>query len=122
MPHSNEFVDFLLEQMQLGGLDATELCAKRMFGGYGIYFGEQMFALVADEVLYFKVADNNRDAFNERGLPAFQYERSGKQYAMSYHEAPAEVLDEPDAMRSWADAAIDAARLASHNRNSKRRQ
>ncbi len=29
MPHSNEFVDFLLEQMQPGGLDAVELRAKR---------------------------------------------------------------------------------------------
>lgn len=122
MPHSSEFVDFLLEQMQSGGLDATQLRAKRMFGGYGIYFGEQMFALVADEVLYFKVADNNRAAFNARDLPAFQYERSGKQYAMSYHEAPAEVLDEPDAMRSWADAAIDAARMAKHGDKRKRRR
>ncbi len=121
MPHSNEFVDFLLEQMQSGGLNATELRAKRMFGGYGIYFGEQMFALVADEVLYFKVADNNRAAFSQRGLPAFCYERNGKPCHLSYHEAPAEVLDEPDAMRSWANAAIDAARMASHNKNSKHR-
>ena len=38
--------------------------AKAMFGGYGIYIDELMFALVADDVLFFKTGKLLRDRLN----------------------------------------------------------
>jgi DNA transformation protein len=106
MRQTNEFVEYLLELLQGIG----EVKVRAMFGGYGIYHDDIMFALVADEILYFKTDDNNIQDFEERGLEPFQYERSGKQISMSYSEAPGEVLDDPDEMTLWARKAIDVAR------------
>ncbi len=43
-------------------------------------------------------------------LTPFRYERNGKQFSMSYNEAPGEVLDDPDEMTHWAIQAIAAAK------------
>ncbi len=112
MAHRNEFIEYLLELLQGSG----EIKARAMFGGFGLYFYDPvshqrfMFALVADEVLYFKTDEINLPAFEERGLEAFSYERSGKFISMSYNEAPGEVLDDPEEMAAWAGQAIEAAR------------
>lgn len=103
-PH-DEFIDYLLELMQPLG----PVSAKTMFGGYGIYIGDLMFALVADDVLYLKTGSGNLTDFEQRSLKPFSYQRNGKTFNMSYSEAPAEVLDEADAMHLWANSAIDAA-------------
>ena len=100
MAHSNEFIDYLLELIQGVG----EVRARAMFGGHGLYFYDAlsqesfMFALIADEVLYFKTDENSRSEFEARELKAFTYERSGKPFSMSYNEAPSEALDDPDEM------------------------
>ena len=105
MKKRDEFVDYLLELMQTLG----PVSAKAMFGGYGIYIDDLMFALVADDVLYFKTNADNLPDFEQRGLPRFTYERNGKPYNMSYSEAPAEVMDDIEAMHLWAHKAIEAA-------------
>ena len=105
MKRQDEFVDYLLDLMQPLG----PVSARAMFGGYGIYIGELMFALVADDVLYLKAGADNLPDFEQRGLPPFSYQRDGKTYNMSYREAPAEVFDDADAMQLWANRAIAAA-------------
>lgn len=106
MRQTNEFVEYLLELLQGIG----DVRARAMFGGYGIYHDGIMFALVADEVLYFKTDDSNIQDFEERGLEPFHYQRGDKQVSMSYSEAPGEVLDDSDELIPWARKAIDAAR------------
>jgi len=116
MAHRNEFIEYLLEQMQAVGEATGGVSARAMFGGYGLYFHDTlsqehfMFALVADDVLYLKTDENSRPEFEERGLKAFTYERNRKPFSMSYNEAPGEVLDDPEEMTLWANKAIDAAR------------
>ena len=69
MAASPEFVEFVLEQMaELG-----RATARRMFGGAGIYRDGVMFALIADDVLYFKVAASNSHDFDTEGLEPFFY-------------------------------------------------
>ncbi len=121
MARSNEFIEYLLELLQGTGGEVT---ARKMFGGYGLYYNTQdfesiMFALVADDVLYLKTDAENRGDFEQRKLAAFQYERSGKTYSMSYNEAPGETLDDPDEMTFWARKAIDAARRSAAKKHMK---
>jgi len=113
MKKHDEFIDYLLELMQPLG----PVSAKAMFGGYGIYIDDLMFALVADDVLFFKTDEANRPDFEQRGLSPFSYDRNGKAYNMSYSEAPAEVLDDTNAMLLWANKAIEAALKNRKTRN-----
>lgn len=86
---------------------------RKMFGGYGVYTGEVMFGLVADDTLYFKVDDQNRPRYEAAGLPPFTYERKGAPaVVMSYCQAPPEALDDAATLCEWAAEAIEAARRA----------
>ncbi|MDP1708138.1 MAG: TfoX/Sxy family protein [Gammaproteobacteria bacterium] len=105
MPVRNEFVEFVLEQLAPLG----SVSARAMFGGHGIYQRDTIFALILEDRLYFKVDDLNRAEFTERGLGPFTYTARGKLTTMKYYEAPPEVFEEPEAMLSWAQQAINAA-------------
>ena len=125
MAHRNEFIEYLLELLQAGdSINSDHISARAMFGGYGLYLnnlehGNIMFALVADDVLYFKTDDLNRAYFDQQGLEAFKYERNSKVISMSYHEAPSDVFDDPDEMALWADKAIEAAKRTSEKKHPK---
>ncbi|MDO7849950.1 TfoX/Sxy family protein [Hymenobacter sp. M29] len=43
-------MDFILDQLNASG----QVTARKMFGEYGLYFGEKLFALVCDNKLYVK--------------------------------------------------------------------
>ncbi len=78
---------------------------RRMFGEVGLYSGDTFFALLADDVLYFKVDDASRPDFEARGMSPFRpYGEGGA--AMQYYQLPEEVFEDPDALRSWAERAI----------------
>jgi len=101
---SREFVEFVLELM-LGGASA-----RRMFGGVGIYHDGVMFALIADDVLYFKVTPSNNHEYDAEGLGSFTYKTAGGQRTlMSYRRAPACCMDDRDSMAEWSQKAWTAA-------------
>ena len=80
-----------------------------MFGGVGIYAGAFFFALIANDVLYFKVDDSNRGDFERLGMGPFRpYGPEGE--VMQYYEVPADLLDDPEELRPWAEKAIAVAR------------
>jgi DNA transformation protein len=101
----SEFVEYLQEVFERFG----PIRARRMFGGYGIYHNDFMFALVADDVLYLKADDESVQAFKDRDLGQFQYVNKGKTIGMSYYLAPEEIFDDPDEARVWALRAYEAA-------------
>ncbi len=106
-PQFKEYLEELFEPV-------APVTIKRMFGGAGVFKetpkGRLMFALVADEVIYLKAGDGNRAAFEERDLEPFVFEsKSGKRGVMSYHRMPEACFDDPDELKGWALAAVDAA-------------
>ena len=79
-----------------------------MFGGVGIYSGERFFALIADDTLYFKVDDSNRGDFEARAMRPFRpYGEDGE--AMRYYHVPEDLIEDPEALRPWAEKAIAVA-------------
>jgi len=107
MPASNEekeFVSYVVELMQPIG----PVSAKGMFGGHGIFLEGLMFGLVADSVLYLKVDEETENKFKDRGLEAFTYNKQGKEFTMSYYQAPEEALEDGEEMNSWANMAYGA--------------
>jgi len=88
-----------------------DVTSKRMFGGLCLWHQGLAFALVIDETLYLKVDEQNRIAFEQRGLPRFSYTtKTGRTTVMSYARAPEEVYDDPEVFAGWAKGAIAAAR------------
>lgn len=86
---------------------------RRMFGGAGIYADGFMFALVAEDVIYLKAGPQNEPDFVREGLPQFTYTgKNGKRAMMSYRRMPDRLYDDPDALASWARAALAVARDA----------
>ena len=68
MPVTPSYRDFVLDQL---GRVLPKVRARSMFGGVGIYAGDFFFALIARDVLYFKVDDTNRGEFAARGMGPF---------------------------------------------------
>ncbi len=77
-----------------------------------------MFALVADDELYLKVDDANREEFEKRGLEKFTYQKKGKDFSLSYYKAPVECLDESTLLVEWSSPSFEAARRAHRFRGS----
>ena len=117
MPKSNEFVDYLLELLEPFG----QVTARAMFGGYGIYHNQLMFGLVADDMLYLKVDDVNREEFEEWNLEPFVYVKQGKAMKMSYYQVPEEALDNSDEMCRWAELGYSAALRGQSNKTKKKK-
>jgi DNA transformation protein len=96
--------EFVLEQ--LGRV--APVTARPMFGGVGIYAGGFFFALIGGDALYFKVDDTNRPDFEAAGMGPFRpFDGGGP---MQYYEVPPDLLEDPDRLRPWMDAAVDVAR------------
>ena len=116
MPVSESFRAFVLEQLDRVTRDLHD---RRMFGGVGIYAGELFFALIANDILYFKVDDETRAGFEAEGMKPFRPYGNQRQ-TLQYYELPLRILEDTDALRGWAAAAIDAARRAPGNHMKKR--
>jgi DNA transformation protein and related proteins len=84
-----------------------DITSRAMFGGYGIYWRGVIFAISYRERLYFKVNDQSRPAFEALGMGPFR--PNDRQTLKSYYEVPQIVLDDTEALLSWAGEAIRAA-------------
>ena len=83
----------------LGGITS-----RAMFGGYGIFHEEAMFALIAGSTLFFKVDDSNRAAYEHAGSRQFK--------PMLYWEIPADILENTADLHEWASLSIGIAHAA----------
>jgi len=105
MAKLNEFVKYILELLEpFGGISS-----RAMFGGLSIYKDGIIFALVAEDTLYFKVDEFNKFEFERLGLGPFIYTKGKKPMPMSYYRAPEEALDNSEEMVRWAQVGYEAA-------------
>ena len=114
-PEEKEFTSYVVDLMQSIG----PVNAKAMFGGYGIFLEGLMFALIADSVLFLKVDGESENEYKAKGLEKFTYFKKGKEYKMSYCQAPEETLEDINEMNSWALKAYKAAQRASAKKQKK---
>jgi DNA transformation protein len=106
MANDSGFIEHLRELLE----PIPGVTIKKMFGGYGIFRTELMFALIADDTLYFKADDQNRSEFEAKALKPWVYHnKDGKAMTMPYYQAPEETLDNSDDMCVWAESAYQAA-------------
>lgn len=105
MPVGAEFRTFILDL-----LDPLHPTSRRMFSGVGIMRDGLMFALLANDTMYFRVDEQTRPRFIEAGCSSFRYNRSGREVSIeSYYAVPDSLYDQQDSLLDWARQAIEAA-------------
>lgn len=112
MSRYGKFVELVIEQMALFGRPRV----RAMFGGYGVYRDDRIFAMIVDDRLYFKVDLVTRHEFEAQGLSPFTYVARGKAVTMQYFEAPPEAFEDAEVMERWAQKGYEAAIRATKSR------
>lgn len=94
---------------------------RAMFGGHGLYVDGRIIGVVIDEALYLKADELTRPDFEAAGCAPYVYAQTDPPLTMSYWSVPEEAMDSPQAMRPWAQRAIEAAMRKPVKRARKRR-
>lgn len=107
MVASHSFAEFLREQLAPLG----HITTRRMFGKTGVFCDGVMLGMVADNMLYFRVDEHNREEFREAAaVPPLNYEKQGSTIDLAFWRAPERLFDEPEQLVAWARMALAAAR------------
>jgi DNA transformation protein and related proteins len=94
------FKDFVLDQLT----DLRGVTARAMFGGYGLYHGATFFGIIHKGRLYFKVTVTTRSSYKAHGMKPFR--PNANQTLKSFYEVPVDVIEDPEALMSWAKQSI----------------
>jgi len=87
----------------------SDVSARSMFGGFGIYRSGVMFALVAEGELYFKINEEQKQTYQEFGSVPFIYEKEGKSFEMSYWKIGEEIQENSELFRELAEQSYELA-------------
>jgi DNA transformation protein len=97
------YLDYVLDQLgELG-----PVTSRAMFGGHGLYLGDQFFGIVHRDRLYLKTDDAARPDYEARGSAPFR--PNERQTLKSYWEVPGEVVEDRAAAVEWARDAVACA-------------
>lgn len=108
---NDNFTTYILDLLlPLGGIKA-----RKMFSGVGIYKDGIFFALIADNILYFKVDQEMQAVYKAIGSKPFTYTRKGKLVALSYWKLPVDILENQEKLAQYVKAAVQAAQRAKKN-------
>lgn len=118
MTVSADYLQYVLDQ--LAALD--NVSSRRMFGGVGLYSDELFFGLIAEDALYLRVDDSNRDDYTARAAAPFRPYADRPEISMSYYEAPAEVLEDARLLAEWARRSVAVAQRAPPAKSMRRRR
>jgi DNA transformation protein len=111
----DSFTAYVLDQLSgLGKVDA-----RRLFGGQGIYWREQIFGLIDEGRLFFRVSPQTEPAYVERGAQPF--EPWPGHVSKGYYEVPSAVLEDADEAAEWARTAWSQPRGAARKKAAARR-
>ena len=114
---SPAFRAFVLDQFEeLGDVEP-----RAMFGGVGLYRQGLFFAIIAADVLYLKVDDRTRPAYEAAGSRPFM-PFPGRATSMHYYAVPVSVLESPTELARWARRAIEVAEHSPSTHARSRRQ
>jgi DNA transformation protein len=102
MPVSAEFRAFVEDQIGR----VAPVWSRPMFGGIGLYSADLFFAIVDDDVLYFKVDDATRPRYEKRRMRPFNPMGTPMN---GYWQVPADVLEDADELGAWVHEAIAVA-------------
>jgi DNA transformation protein len=90
-----DFLEFVLDQLSA----LRRVTSRPMFGCFGLYSGEDFFAIIDEGRLYFCTDESTRAGYRGAGMQAFHALKS-------YYEVPIDVLEDDVELCTWARAAV----------------
>ena len=86
------------------------LSLRKMMGGATLYLDGIVFAIMVDGELWLKADEESNPVWDEAGCTerfAVTF-KDGTVDRMNYRRPPSKVYDDPDALRRWAQVALEA--------------
>jgi DNA transformation protein len=120
MAISPEYKSYLLDLFVPFG----PITVKRVFGFTGLFAGEVMLGLVADERIYLKTDERSRKNYENKGSKPlrFRLKPKGEIVSTSYFALPERLYDEPEELAAWAKRAYEAAANPRHSEKKRRKR
>jgi DNA transformation protein len=82
------------------------ITSKYMFGGYCLFAKGKVFAIIDEDVLYFKADETNQKDYEKAGSKQFTYPSKKGPMKMAYWQVPDDVLEDPHKATAWAIKSI----------------
>ena len=114
MAVSDSYLEYLRERLSVVGPGVS---FRKMFGGAGAYYRGLIFAVISDDVLYFKAGDENLADFKAVRAEAFQ--PMPDKPPMPYYALPADVLEDDEQLKLWIEKAVAVSRKAAARKRKK---
>ncbi|PWI35379.1 DNA transformation protein [Vibrio albus] len=84
--------------------------SRSMFGGFGIFVDETMFALVVNDALHIRSCQLTTEQFKDAGYEPYVYKKRGFPVVTKYFALPDGMWDTPDEILSVASVALENAK------------
>lgn len=85
--------------------------SRSMFGGFGIFAGETMFALVVNNKLHLRANAKTKEEFKQAGLKPYIYEKRGFPVRTKHYAILDEWWEEPEKIIEQAKYSLEAAQV-----------
>lgn len=108
MAVSNHYLNQTLHHLS----QVVPVSYRRIFAGAGIYHQGVLFAVVVDNILYFRVDENSVHPYQEREMPSLCPD-SALSPESHFYQLPDDVLRHAQELLFWMRAAVEAS-LASN--------
>ena len=83
--------------------------SRSMFGGFGVFVDDTMFALVVKNALHIRCCESLNQQFTEEGYQPYVYKKRGFPVVTKYFQLPENLWDNTDSILHIANIALDAA-------------
>ena len=100
-----QYLAYVLEQLE----GVAGLRSRRMFSGVGLYSGDLFFGLIHDDTLFFKTDGSTSADYIARGMPRFMPFPTRPEAVLAYHQVPADIIEDGEALRIWARKSVAVA-------------
>ncbi len=84
--------------------------SRSMFGGFGLFADDTMFALVVGDQLHIRADEKNTAFFEEQGLQPYVYKKRGFPVVTKYFAISDDLWASPDALLTAARQALSTAK------------
>ncbi|MGL4191620.1 TfoX/Sxy family DNA transformation protein [Vibrio misgurnus] len=84
--------------------------SRSMFGGFGIFVDDTMFALVVNDTLHIRADEASIEKFKQQGYAPYVYKKRGFPVVTKYYALPDNCWSDPASILTEAHTALDVAK------------